>query len=105
MALGGSQVTVRPDEAAAHAGTIFPEPGEQTFRAFVADLRAGRPRPRRASSGGRTLFGAPPIRRDPIPRNRCLAPSSIVVTLGCPPHCGFRGEDAFFEGELPRPGV
>src|SRR5215831_9276051 len=45
VALGGLHVTSLPDEAAPHADTIFLGPGEQTFPAFLADLRAGLPRP------------------------------------------------------------
>src|SRR5690349_7292869 len=43
VALGGLHVTSLPDEAAAHADTIFCGPGEDTWPAFLADLRAGRP--------------------------------------------------------------
>ena len=57
---GGLHVTSLPDEAAAHADTIFLGPGEQTFPQFLADLRAGQARPRYVSSQGRTLEGLAP---------------------------------------------
>src|SRR5262252_8634545 len=68
VALGGLHVTSLPDEAAAHADTIFLGPGEDTWPAFLADLRAGRPRPGYASRV-RTLERLPPIRRDLIKRS------------------------------------
>ena len=43
VALGGLHVTSLPDEAAPHADTIFLGPGEDTWPAFLADYRAGRP--------------------------------------------------------------
>ncbi|WP_420136766.1 B12-binding domain-containing radical SAM protein [Sphingomonas sp.] len=98
VALGGLHVTSLPDEAAPHADTIFIGPGEQTFPVFLADLRAGCPQPRYLSSGGRTIHGIPPVRRDLIKRNRYLVPNSIVVTRGCPQHCDFCYKDAFFAG-------
>src|SRR5216117_2883759 len=45
VVLGGLHVTSLPEEAAAHADTIFLGPGEDTWPAFLADFRAGRPRP------------------------------------------------------------
>jgi radical SAM superfamily enzyme YgiQ (UPF0313 family) len=98
VALGGLHVTSLPDEAAAHADTIFLGPGEQTFPQFLADFRAGRPLRRYVSTSGRTLERVPPIRRDLIRRRSYLVPNSIVVTRGCPQHCDFCYKDAFFEG-------
>jgi radical SAM superfamily enzyme YgiQ (UPF0313 family) len=98
VALGGLHVTSLPDEAAPHADTIFIGPGEQTFPEFLADLRAGCPKPRYVSGPGRTLHGIPPVRRELIKRNRYLVPNSIVVTRGCPQHCDFCYKDAFFTG-------
>ena len=45
VVLGGLHVTSLPDEAAAHADTIFLGPGEDTWPRFLADLRAGQPAP------------------------------------------------------------
>ena len=97
VALGGLHVTSLPDEAAAHADTIFLGPGEHTFPQFLRDLAAGRPR-RRYASAVRTLETLPPIRRDLIKRHRYLVPNSIVVSRGCPHHCTFCYKDAFFAG-------
>ncbi len=98
VALGGLHVTALPQEAARHADSVFVGPGEQTFPAFLRDLRAGAPQKVYASKSGRTLNGLPPVRRDLIKRRRYLVPNSIVVTRGCPQHCDFCYKDAFFEG-------
>ena len=97
--LGGLHVTSLPDEAAAHADTIFLGPAEATFPTFLRDFRAGRPQPRYDSAAAeRTLHGIPPIRRDLLKRHLYLVPNSIVVSRGCPHHCSFCYKDAFFEG-------
>ncbi len=97
VALGGLHVTSLPDEAAQHADVIFLGPGEDTWPAFLADYRAGRPAPRYQSTV-RSLIGAPPIRRDLIQRRLYLVPNSLVVSRGCPHSCDFCYKDAFFEG-------
>ncbi len=97
VCLGGLHVTSLPDEAAAHADTIFLGPGEDTWPAFLADWRAGRAK-RVYRSKQRTLDALPPIRRDLIRRERYLVPNSIVVSRGCPHHCDFCYKDAFFAG-------
>src|SRR5512143_296029 len=73
VALGGLHVTSLPDEAAAHADTTFLGPGDDTWPAFLADYRAGRPG-KVYRSQVRTLLGAPPIRRDLIKRHLYLVP-------------------------------
>jgi len=97
VVLGGLHVTSLPDEAAAHADTIFLGPGEDTWPRFLADLRAGQPAPV-YQSRTRSLEGVPPIRRDLIRRRLYLVPNSIVVSRGCPHVCDFCYKDAFFEG-------
>ncbi|MBV9180202.1 MAG: B12-binding domain-containing radical SAM protein [Acidobacteria bacterium] len=98
VCMGGLHVTSLPDEAAAHADTIFLGPGEQTFPQFLQDFRVGRPQGVYVSASGRSLERVPPIRRDLIRRNYYLVPNSIVVTRGCPQHCDFCYKDAFFQG-------
>jgi radical SAM superfamily enzyme YgiQ (UPF0313 family) len=97
VALGGLHVTSLPDEAAAHADTIFLGPGEETWPQFLADFRQKRPLSRYASSK-RTLVGLPPVRRDLIKRHLYLVPNSIVVSRGCPHVCDFCYKEAFFQG-------
>ena len=97
VALGGLHVTSLPEEAAAHADTIFLGPGEDTWPAFLSDFRRGRAE-RLYQSRTRTLAGVPPIRRDLIKRHLYLVPNSIVVSRGCPHVCDFCYKEAFFEG-------
>jgi radical SAM superfamily enzyme YgiQ (UPF0313 family) len=97
VALGGLHVTALPDEAALHADSIFLGPGEDTWPAFLADFRAGHPRPVYRSTV-RTLYGAPPVRRDLIKRHLYLVPNSIVVSRGCPHTCDFCYKEAFYQG-------
>jgi len=97
VALGGLHVTSLPDEAAAHADTIFIGPGEDTFPQFLRDFRHGRAQ-RLYRSSVRTLEGLPLIRRDLIKRHLYLVPNSIVVSRGCPHVCDFCYKEAFFQG-------
>ena len=97
MVLGGLHVTSLPDEAAAHADTIFLGPGEDTWPRFLADFGRGAPR-RVYRSTTRTLADVPPVRRDLIKRHLYLVPNSIVVSRGRPHVCGFCYKEAFFEG-------
>jgi radical SAM superfamily enzyme YgiQ (UPF0313 family) len=97
VALGGLHVTSRPEEAAAHADTIFLGPGEEAWPRFLADFRRGCPE-RVYRSQTRTLADVPPIRRDLIKRRLYLVPNSIVVSRGCPHVCDFCYKEAFFEG-------
>jgi len=97
VALGGLHVTSLPEEAARHADSIFLGPGEDTWPQFLADFRAGRPKPLYRSTL-RTLAGLPRIRRDLIQRHLYLVPNSIVVSRGCPHTCDFCYKEAFFEG-------
>ena len=97
VALGGLHVTSLPDEAMAHADSIFIGPGEDTWPQFLRDFRAGTPA-RVYRSTVRTLSGLPPIRRDLIKRHLYLVPNSIVVSRGCPHVCDFCYKEAFFQG-------
>ena len=97
VCLGGLHVTSLPHEAAQHAHTIFIGPGEDTWPAFLADFRRGKPQSTYRSTS-RTLTGMPPIRRDLIKRNLYLVPNSLVVSRGCPHTCDFCYKEAFFSG-------
>ena len=97
VCLGGLHVTSLPEEAMQHADTIFTGPGEDTWPAFLADLRTWFPRKVYASTY-RSLAGLPPIRRDLIRRHLYLVPNSIVVSRGCPHTCDFCYKEAFFRG-------
>lgn len=98
VCLGGLHVTSLPEEAAAHADTIFLGPGEDTWPEFLHDFRAGRPRACYSAPPKRTIAGVPPIRRDLIKRRLYMVPNSIVVSRGCPHKCDFCYKEAFFQG-------
>jgi radical SAM superfamily enzyme YgiQ (UPF0313 family) len=97
VCLGGLHVTSLPDEAAAHADTIFCGPGEYSWPAFLKDFCQDNPGEIYLSPI-RTLTDAPPPRRDLIKRNRYLTPNTVVVSRGCPHHCEFCYKDSFFRG-------
>ena len=97
VCLGGLHPTALPDEARAHADTVFCGPGEDTWPAFLRDFRAGRPGACYQSTA-RSLVDAPPPRRDLLASTRYLVPSSIVVSRGCPHHCAFCYKDSFYRG-------
>lgn len=95
--LGGLHVTALPNEAAAHADSIFLGPAEEAFPRFLEDFKNKNPQ-KVYRSAIRTLQDMPKVRRDLIKRDKYLIPNSIVVTRGCPHHCDFCYKDAFFEG-------
>jgi radical SAM superfamily enzyme YgiQ (UPF0313 family) len=97
VCLGGLHVTSLPEEAAAHADTIFLGPGEDTWPQFLADFQTWFPKPVYVSRE-RSLEGAPAPRRDLIKRQLYLVPNSIVVSRGCPHRCDFCYKEAFFKG-------
>jgi radical SAM superfamily enzyme YgiQ (UPF0313 family) len=97
VVLGGLHVTSQPEEAAAHADTIFLGPGEDTWPKFLAEYRAGVPR-RLYRSEIRTLVNMPPVRRDLIRRHLYLVPNSLVVSRGCPHACDFCYKESFYKG-------
>lgn len=96
VCLGGLHVTSLPEEAAAHADSIFLGPGEDIWPEFLADFRAKRPKSKYTSQQ-RSLLGTPPLRRDLIKRNRYLVPNSIVVSRGCPHKCDFCYIGGFYQ--------
>lgn len=96
VCLGGLHVTSCPEEAAAHADTVFLGPGEDTWPVFLADFKARAPK-RIYSSTIRCLQAAPPARRDLFRRSLYLVPNSIVVSRGCPHQCDFCYKSSFFK--------
>ena len=77
---------------------IFLGPGEDTWPAFLADFRAGRPATRSIVRRCARCTACPTVRRDLIKRHLYLVPNSIVVSRGCPHHCDFCYKEAFFAG-------
>jgi len=97
VCLGGLHVTSMPDEAAAHADTIFCGPGEYSWPAFLKDFRQGNPGEIYLANV-RSLADSPPPRRDLIKRHLYLTPNTVVVSRGCPHHCEFCYKDSFYSG-------
>jgi len=97
VCLGGLHVTARPDEARAHADSIFIGPGEDTWARFLADFQTGKPLPVYRSSV-RDLTCLPPARRDLIKSGLYLTPNTLVVSRGCPHACDFCYKENFFRG-------
>ena len=95
--LGGLHVTALPDEAMAHADSIFLGPAEESFPRFLKDFKNKTPQ-KVYRSTVRTLVNLPETRRDLIKKHKYLVPNSLVVTRGCPHHCDFCYKDAFYEG-------
>jgi len=100
VCLGGIHVTALPEEAVAHADTVFMGPGEDTWPTFLSDYRRGRPK-QLYQSRRPSLLGAPPARRDLIRRQLYLAPNSLVVSRGCPRGCDFCYTSSFLRGCTP----
>jgi radical SAM superfamily enzyme YgiQ (UPF0313 family) len=97
VCLGGLHVTSLPEEAQAHADTIFIGPGEDSWPGFLRDFKAKCPQ-KQYISEIRTLVDLPFPRRDLIKRHLYLVPNSLVVSRGCPHVCDFCYKEAFFEG-------
>jgi radical SAM superfamily enzyme YgiQ (UPF0313 family) len=97
VCLGGLHASTCPEEAAAHADTLFLGPGEDIWPVFLRDFRAGNAGALYRSKV-RSLAGLPLPRRDLIRRERYLVPNSLVVSRGCPHHCDFCYKDSFFKG-------
>ncbi|MEM9444741.1 MAG: radical SAM protein [Verrucomicrobiota bacterium] len=98
VCLGGLHVTSLPEEAAAHADTIFIGPGEDTWPQFLKDYKEGVAQSCYVAPAKRSIEGIPKIRRDLIKRHLYMVPNSIVVSRGCPHTCDFCYKEAFFEG-------
>lgn len=97
VCMGGVHATALPQEAAAHADSIFLGPGEDTWWKFLRDFRQGTPQPV-YQSHTRVLAGLPPVRRDLIKRNRYLCPNTVTVSRGCPHRCDFCYKECFYKG-------
>jgi radical SAM superfamily enzyme YgiQ (UPF0313 family) len=76
VCLGGLHVSSLPEEAAAHADSIFIGPGEDTFPRFLADFRKRAPQ-KIYINQERTIQDIPPIRRDLIKRSLYLGPIQL----------------------------
>ena len=87
--LGGLHVTARPDEAARHADSIVIGEGEIGWPMLLADLEAGRLKPRYATDGRSfSLADAPMPRFDLLDMDRYNR-ITVQTQRGCPWRCEF----------------
>ena len=87
--LGGLHVLSCPDEALPHADALAVGDGVQLWPVILADVEAGRLRPRYEASFERPYRDDPPPRRDLLPRRSFLTTTSLIATRGCHNRCGF----------------
>jgi radical SAM superfamily enzyme YgiQ (UPF0313 family) len=90
VAMGGLHVSVRPEEAKAHADHIFLGEGERTWAAAVRAIAAGEP----ARLWDAAEFPLLDVRALPVPRYDLLQPGRysrfpVQTTRGCPWRCDF----------------
>ncbi len=105
VALGGLHVTVRPDEAAAHADHVFVGEAEETWPEFLADLERGEARDRYDARG--RVF---PLERAPLPRYDLLDLErynriTLQTTRSCPHACTFCASGLLLRGPYRRKPV
>lgn len=98
VALGGPHVTLRPDEAQAHADVIFIGEAEETWPRFMAEFEAGNHRTRYTSTLP-SLHNAPMARRDLFHR-RDHAAGVLFATRGCAYQCDFCTLAVMYQSQL-----
>ena len=89
VVMGGIHPTVLPDEAAAHADAVVIGEAEPVWREVLADLAAGRLRPRYKHDGYADLAGLPLPRRELLQVERYLTTNVVQTGRGCPNACSF----------------
>ncbi|MDR3270538.1 MAG: B12-binding domain-containing radical SAM protein [Peptococcaceae bacterium] len=86
--MGGPHVTLVPDEAAAHADSIFIGEAENTLPQFLRDFAQGQIRKRYADDGTVDLACAPLLQKQHFHRADHTA-GTMFATRGCPNSCEF----------------
>jgi len=89
VVMGGIHPTVMPDEAAAHADAVVIGEAEPVWQEVIADLAAGRLRPRYRYNGYADLAGLPRPRRELLQVHRYLTTNVVQTARGCPNACAF----------------
>jgi radical SAM superfamily enzyme YgiQ (UPF0313 family) len=89
VVIGGIHPTVMPDEAAAHADAVVIGEAEPVWREVLADLAAGRLKPRYSRVGYSDLVGLPRPRRELLQVERYLTTNIVQTARGCPNACAF----------------
>jgi radical SAM superfamily enzyme YgiQ (UPF0313 family) len=89
VVLGGLHVLSCPEEAAPHADALAVGEGVQLWPEILRDAEAGALRPVYQGSYRRPYRDDPPPRRDLLPPDGFLTPTSLIATRGCHNRCGF----------------
>ena len=87
--LGGLHVLSFPEECAPHADALALGDGVQLWPRILADMEAGRLRPRYAAGYENEYREDPAPRRAMLPRRSFLTTASLIATRGCHNRCGF----------------
>ncbi len=87
--LGGLHVLSCPEECAPHADALALGDGVQLWPRILADVEAGRVRPRYAAAYENDYRDDPAPRRSILPRRSFLTTTSLIATRGCHNRCGF----------------
>jgi radical SAM superfamily enzyme YgiQ (UPF0313 family) len=92
VVLGGVHVTLRPQEASAHADSVVLGMAERSWPQLLRDAAAGRLRRRyedRAADAGPWIEGLPTPRWDLQRRSGYVVPHVVQATRGCRHACDF----------------
>jgi radical SAM superfamily enzyme YgiQ (UPF0313 family) len=89
VVLGGLHVLSCPEECAPHADALAVGDGVQLWPRILADVEAGRLRPRYIATFENDYREDPPPRRSILPRKSFLTTTSLIATRGCHNRCGF----------------
>jgi radical SAM superfamily enzyme YgiQ (UPF0313 family) len=94
--LGGMHVSLLPEEAAAHADSIFIGDAEAGWPRVIADARAARLRPRYHGAPGAAQAGGVQPRRDLFKGKGYLPIALMQFSRGCRFACGFCAVSQYF---------
>lgn len=86
---GGLHVLSCPEECAPHADALALGDGVQLWPRMLADLKAGRLKPRYTAQYENDYRNDPPPTRSILPRKSFLTTTSLIATRGCHNRCGF----------------
>ncbi len=88
VCMGGYHVKYNPEEALAHADTVFVGPGEYTIPLFFDDFEKGEPKKRYEENCVRGQDILAPDRSRISLKNYFKYPA-VIANPGCPNHCSF----------------
>lgn len=89
VVMGGLHVLSCPEECAPHADALALGDGVQLWPRILADVEAGRLRPRYSADYDNEYREDPAPRRAILPRKSFLTTTSLIATRGCHNRCGF----------------